>query len=185
MKTQITNASKIASINRLSHIVSLAALVLLLCFAHGAWAQPMQVMVTNGPTAPIFTQGLHAPAEFHFGPGQTATIPTVPSTTRFVIEHINIQAWGPTAWFVELVGSSSNGVYNNTAFMLQPVPFGNGARSFAVVTSTGKMFASGGTTFQFNFSNSTTFNTLAVPPNVWVEVWGYYESTAVNVGDDF
>jgi hypothetical protein len=184
MKTQTATVTKIASINRLSRIASLAALLILLCFASGAWAQT-KVTVDNTVVFPVFTQGTHLPVEYHFGPGQIASIAAVPYGSRLVIEHVNIQTWSSGPWFVELAGTGP-GVYSNTAFLLSPVTF-PGGRSFGVVSSTGKMFALTGTVFQFNFSNSTTNNTMMVPANTWVEVWGYIENANSNSGftDDF
>jgi hypothetical protein len=101
-----------------------------------------------------------------------------------VIEHVNIQNFDSNQWLVELVGTGPFNVYSNTAYLLNPVTFAGG-RSFGVVTSTGKMYAEGGTTLQFNFSNSSTNNRTTVPPNVWVEVWGYYESMLTGISDDF
>lgn len=125
MKTQTANVTKTASINRFSWIASLATLLVLLCFASGAWVQATPVMVTNTATAPAFTQGTHFPAEFHFGPGQVASLGAV-TAGRLVIEHINIQTWSSGPWFVELVGTGPGGVYTNTAFLLSPVAFPGG-----------------------------------------------------------
>jgi hypothetical protein len=184
MKTSNANLTKAAS-NRLCRIASLGALLVLPCSASGAWAQSTPVTVTNTVTAPVFTQGSHFPIEFHFGPGQLASLGAV-TAGRLVIEHINIQTWSSGPWFVELVGTGPGGVYTNTAFLLSPIAF-PGGRSFGVVSSTGKMFAATGTLFQFNFSNSSTNNTTTVPANTWVEVWGYVENANSVSGytDDF
>jgi len=176
MKTHNAYFTKIASIDSLTGVASLAALFLLLCFASGAWAQ-LPVTLSNSPLTPlnpVYVQGAHSPVEFHFGPGQTASIASVRTGSRLVIEHVNIQTWSAGPWFVELAGTGS-GVYTNTAFMLNPVVF-PGGRSFGVISSTDKMFANAGTTFQFNFSNSSVNNQATVPASVWVEVWGYVEN---------
>lgn len=185
MKTSDANLTKTAS-NRLSRVASLAALLMLLCFAGGAWAQSPPVTVTNTVVFPVFTQGTHLPVEYHFGPGQIASIAAVPYGSRLVIHHVNIQTWSSGPWFIELVGTGPGGVYTNTAFLLSPIAF-PGGRSFGVVSSTGKIFALTGTAFQFNFSNSTTNNTTTVPANTWVEVWGFIENANSVSGytDDF
>ena len=53
MKAQIANVTKIASIHRPNLVASLAALLLLLCLATGAWAQtPPPTLRAAGPTSP-------------------------------------------------------------------------------------------------------------------------------------
>jgi hypothetical protein len=190
MKTQTANSNTITS-NRPNGLASIAAVVFLMSVA-GAAQSATPVVVTNLPTSPVYTsparpttQGMHIPVEYHFGQGQVASIASPGIGFRLVIEHVNIQNFDSSQWLIELAGTGS-GVYTNTAFLLTPVSFSNGARYLGVVTSTGRMFANYGTTLQFNFSNASTFNATTVPANVFVEVWGYFENAATaSSPDDF
>ena len=57
MKTQIANSTKNTSTNRLTWIASIAALLLLMCFASSAWAQsPVTVYNQAGNPVPVYIE---------------------------------------------------------------------------------------------------------------------------------
>jgi hypothetical protein len=160
MKTQIANVTKIASTNRLTQIASLAALLLMLCFASGAWAQ-----------------GNHSPFAYRFYAGQTPGF-TCPSTSRCVIEHVMVAGANAGPWQVELITNSS-GYQMYTDFLYTETNFPG--ITLGAVTNSDKIFVDAGGALVIQFQNPGA--SYVVPPNMYLSIFGYYEPK--NLTDDF
>ena len=199
MKTQIANVTKIASTNRLTRIASLAALLVLVCFASGAWAQQYQgVVVENPPYAPVpvtvtpntpvtvtntfltplnvTSQGLHTPFAYAWTPGQTPSFNC--PYPRCVITHYTVGGCNAGPWLAGV------GTYNGRAIVATNVLYTetnfSPGLSCGAATFSSKMFGDGNKPVWMGFSGTNSMS--VVPSGMYVSIYGYGEAAT---NDDF
>jgi len=116
------------------------------------------------------------PFGFAFTAGRVARF-HVPSGHRFVVEHVDISCWAQDDQLeVQLVTKSSSRCCKLTqpASRSQPSPDGNaGAEAAAPIWMQGSSVST------FVFSNAEVHDSPIVPPETYVQVWGYLEPTNV------
>lgn len=119
------------------------------------------------------------PFGFAFTEGQVAQF-RVPSGYRFVIEHTDIGCWAKDDHLdVEFVTTSSRTYCNRTAdrSLLQASPCGD-----AAAQACEPIWVQGSSVTTFLFSNHEVQGSSIVPPDTYVQVWGYLEPTDVTAG---
>jgi hypothetical protein len=116
------------------------------------------------------------PFGFAFTAGRAARF-HVPPGHRFVVEHVDISCWAQDDQLeVELVTKSSSRCCKLTQAHSpsQPLPDGN-ARAGAAAP----VWVQGSSVSTFLFSNAEVHDSPIVPPETYVQVWGYLEPTNV------
>ena len=201
MKTQIANVTKIAFTSHLNRVASLAALLLMLCFASGAWAQA-PVVVTNAYTYPVpiylpqnnsqfplyvgntattplyvTSTGRHQPFSLFFNSGQEATY-SLTSNQQAVITSVTVGGLNAGPWLVDtqIVFPGSN---TANQFLYAETKFPSGV-SLGAATFSSKLFLGPKGTVLVSFYNGTTM--YVVPSGMNVSINGYYEPVG---NDDF
>jgi hypothetical protein len=112
------------------------------------------------------------PFGFDFTEGQEARF-RVPSGHRFVIEHTDICCWAKDDHIdVEFVTTSSRTYCNRTAdrSLLQ-------ASTCETARAAAPIWVQGSSVTTFLFSNHAVRGSSIVPPDTYVQVWGYLEPT--------
>jgi hypothetical protein len=120
------------------------------------------------------------PFGFAFTEGQEAKF-RVPSGHRFVIEHADICCWAKDDHLdVEFVTTSSRTYCNLTSdrSVLQASSCEGGAAALA----SEPIWVQGSSVTTFLFSNHEIQKSSIVPPDTYVQVWGYLEPTNVTAG---
>jgi hypothetical protein len=143
-------------------------------------SKPAEHSVTpRRPMVPFLFDFLgREPFGFAFTEGQVAKF-RVPSGYRFIIEHTDICCWAKDDHLdVEFVTTSSRTYCNRTAdcSLLQASPTGDNARACEPI------WVQGSSLTTFLFSNHAVQGSSIVPPDTYVQVWGYLEPTDVTAG---
>jgi hypothetical protein len=114
----------------------------------------------------------HEPFGFSFTAGRGARF-HVPSGHRFVVEHVNIACWAKDDRLtVQLVTKSSSRCCTLTQAHSPLQPLTNDAAGVHVV---GPIWVQGSSVSTFLFSNGEVHESSVVPPETYVQVWGYLE----------
>jgi hypothetical protein len=114
------------------------------------------------------------PFGFAFTAGREARF-RVPAGHRFVVEHVNISCWAKDDHVdVQLVTKSSCRCCNPAAApsSVDPLPTGE-----AAVSGAAPIWVQGSSVSTFLFGNTEVHDSPIVPPETYVQVWGYLEPT--------
>lgn len=114
------------------------------------------------------------PFGFAFTAGREAKF-HVPSGHRFVVEHVNVSCWAKDDRLeVQLVTQSSSRCCTLTPAHSPLQPLTNDA---AGVHAADPIRVQGSSVSTFLFSNEEVHQSSVVPPETYVQVWGYLEPT--------
>ena len=168
-------------INREPEIVSedirriavLAAAVRVICVANQMRLREQSLMVTRHPRPPVpidFTE--REPFGFAFTAGHEATF-NVPSGHRFVIEHLDVSCWAKNDQVDVRLITRSRHMFRHLTLSCWPEqpPVGENAQT----ETAAPILINESTANTFLFSNGEVHDSSTVPPDTYVQVWGYLE----------
>lgn len=110
------------------------------------------------------------PFGFAFTEGHQTTF-NVPSGHRFVIEHLNISCSAANPHLLVQLVTKSPYMFRNLTLCNSPGELNRGEVSSPIQIQ-------GFTTNMFLFSNGELRNSSRVPPDTYLQVWGYLEPTS-------
>jgi hypothetical protein len=139
-----------------------------------------EVAASRPPLVPFLFDFLgREPFGFAFTEGQEAKF-RVPSGHRFVIEHVDVCCWAKDDHLdVEFVTTSSRrycNVASGRSLLQASTCEGNTAHACEPI------WVQGSSVTTFLFSNGELQDSSTVPPDTYVQVWGYLEPTNVTAG---
>lgn len=179
MKTQ--DQAKAQSEQRYSseairRLAALAVLMKLTCTVNGLQLGEERLTVTSLRIQPVELEFTGRQAfSFAFTEGHQATF-NVPSGHRFVIEHMNISCWAENPHlFVQLVTKSPH-MFRNLTLCTSAAELA-GADRYPALPAT-PIQIQGLTTNTFLFSDGELKNSSTVPPDIYVQIWGYLERSS-------
>jgi hypothetical protein len=175
-EAKIESATHVEDIHRATSLVEAMGITSPDCSsklqAHG--------LTARRPVLPfLFDFLVREPFGFAFTEGQEAKF-RVPSGHRFVIEHADICCWAKDDHLdVEFVTTSSRTYCSRTSdrSLLQASPCEDCA-----APASEPIWVQGSSVTTFLFSNHEVRGSSIVPPDTYVQVWGYLEPTNVTVG---
>ena len=176
MKTQEACIESSATVADMCHATSLAEAMGIM--SPDRCSKPLdQCFPMHQPIAPFLFDFLgREPFGFVFTEGQEAKF-RVPSGHRFVIEHADICCWAKDDHLdVEFVTTSSRTCCNRTSdrSLLQTSPCQGAADQ-----APDPIWVQGSSVTTLLFSNHAVQGSSIVPPDTYVQVWGYLEPTNV------
>jgi hypothetical protein len=156
---------------------ALAALTQLTCVVNELKLREDCLTVASPPKqTPELDFAGRQPFGFAFTEGHQATF-NVPSGYRLVIEHINIACWAENHphLFVQLVTKSPH-MFRNLTLCTSAAELAR-ADSYPALPAA-EIQIQGLTTNTFLFSDGELKNSSTVPPDTYVQVWGYLERSS-------
>ena len=160
-------------------LAALAALTQLTCAVNGLQLREERLTVSSPGRKPMeleFTG--RQPIGFAFTEGHQATF-NVPSGRRFVIEHLNISCWAENPHLLVQLITKSPHMFRNLALCTSAAERAS-ADSYPALP-TAQIQIQGLTTNTFLFSDGELKNCSTVPPDTYVQVWGYLEPSSFPV----
>jgi hypothetical protein len=154
---------------------ALTALTQLTCAINGLRLHEERLSVTSPPRQTVeleFTG--RQPFGFAFTQGHRATF-NVPSGHRFVIEQLNLSCWAECSHLrVQLETKSPRAFRTLTLGCAQ----GSSEPGLSCeLLADAPMVVQGSSCSTFLFSNGEVENSATVPPQTYLQVWGYLEPT--------
>ncbi len=157
----------------IQRIAVLAAALRVICVANQLQLREQKVMVTRHPraTVPIdFSE--REPFGFVFTEGHEAAF-HVPSGHRFVIEHLHVSFGSqPNDWDLQLVTKSRH-MFRQVTLTCAPEA-GLPGEQVQKGTAT-PIIANESTLNTFLFSSGAAHSSSVVPPESYLQIWGYLE----------
>jgi hypothetical protein len=173
MNTQHGNRETPVATEDVRRIVALTAAIRVLCITNQVQLQRQRFITVNRPPQRDVRIDVTGPVPFGFAftEGHEATF-HVPSGHRFVIEQMHIACSSPNQHSdVQLVTRSRHMFRSLTVTDRPHHP------ESQTGTDDAPMQLLGSSTSTFLFSNGAVHNSSTVPPDTYVQLWGYMEPT--------
>ena len=159
----------------IQRIAVLSAALRVICVANQLKLRDQSLMVTRHPRPPVsidFSE--REPFGFVFTEGHEAAF-HVPSGHRFVIEHLHVSCGSqPNEWDLQLVTKSRH-MFRQVTLTCAP-ELGLPGENVQKGTPT-PIIANESTLNTFLFSNGAAHSSSVVPPESYLQIWGYLEPT--------
>jgi hypothetical protein len=154
-------------------IASLAAAVRVMCIANELRLSEQSFTVTRQPQPPVaidFTE--RAPFGFAFTEGRDATF-HVPTGYRYVIENVYVSCWAKHDRVDLHLVTRSRRMFRQVTLRCWPEPAMLDARNQNELAA--PILVNESTSNAFLFSDAEVHNSSTVPPETYVQIWGYLE----------
>jgi hypothetical protein len=175
MKTQIGRVQKRVADGNTRTSAQLAALVQLLRAAKRSQLRDQRLTATGQSRRPAAIEFVgRQPYGFVFTEDQEASF-RVPSGHRFVIQQVNISAWGDN-------GALSLRLVTTSPRMCRRIPVASFPAQSAADDASGAavtpLVVNGLSANTFLFSDRKLHNSPTVPSDTYLQIWGYLEPTS-------
>jgi hypothetical protein len=155
-------------------VLAMAAAMRVVCLENQLRLRQQSLSISHPrqPATEIQFTG-QVPFGFAFTEGHEATF-RVPSGHRFVIEHITISCWTRN-------GTMQVRMITRSRHMFRRLTLDSGTREQPGRTfefgAGASILVHGSTANTLSFNNSTDYSSSTVPPETYVQMWGYLEPT--------
>jgi hypothetical protein len=163
------------AIDDTGRIAALTAALRVICIANQLQLSRQSVTVTRPAQRDVQIDfSGREPFGFVFTTGHEAAF-HVPSGHRYVIEHVQVSCWAKTEHVdVQLVTRSSH-MFRQMSLTAWPKQPSIGETAEAEIPA--PILVQGSTANTLLFSDGGTHNSSTVPPETYVQLWGYLEPT--------